>query len=77
MCVCTRACVPTSDGVMDILVLVTGSNPAPKDTDNIEDWEAALQDELDQMTLEGDGDVLPEDTEGWEKELEQLLEAKS
>ena len=44
----------------------------------MEDWEAALQEELDQLSLEGgDGDVLPEDTEGWEKELEQLLEHKS
>ena len=43
------------------------------------EWEAALQEELAQLTLEGgegEGETegVPEDTEAWEKELAQLLE---
>ena len=42
-------------------------------------WEAALQDELAQLTLEGEGQGegsggVPEDTEAWEKEIAELLE---
>lgn len=46
---------------------------------DVAEWEAALQEELAQLTLEGgegekEGSGVPEDTEAWEKELAQLLE---
>ena len=46
---------------------------------DVAEWEAALQDELAQLTLEGEGQGegsggVPEDTEAWEKELADLLE---
>lgn len=46
---------------------------------DVAEWEAALQDELAQLTLEGEGQEegsggVPEDTEAWEKELAELLE---
>lgn len=58
--------------------LLSASNEGGKD---VAEWEAALQEELAQLTLEGgegegEGEVegVPEDTEAWEKELAQLLE---